>query len=131
MSRAGDRLQAAAIGAVGGVQGLNGAYPGVPLRASRPFAQVEASIETDWSHKSGRGREVRLAVTLRDGGERPARIEALAAAAEAAIEALPRELEGWRLVSLGFLRTRTVQEAKAQGWAAVIQYRARMLEIPA
>jgi hypothetical protein len=36
-----------------------------------PYAIVETGPEIDWSHKSGAGRELRLAVTLRDKGERP------------------------------------------------------------
>ena len=41
---------------------LGAVYPGPPLQAAFPHAVVECGAETDWGHKSGRGRELRLAV---------------------------------------------------------------------
>src|SRR3712207_8570085 len=41
--------------------------------------------ETDWGHKSGTGREIRLAVTIRDEGEEAARLRGLMSKAETAI----------------------------------------------
>jgi len=124
---AGQALQAAAITALSSIEGLNGAYPGRPIQGALPYATAEVGGEVDWSHKSGRGREVRLMVTLRDGGEGPERVQALGEAAEAALAGIGGVLDGWRVVSLRFLRGRLVQE-KA-GWAAVLEYRARMLEL--
>lgn len=124
---AGDALCAAALAALGGVEGLNGAYDGPPLKGAFPYAVVEAGPESDWSHKSGAGREVRLAVTIRDAGERPARLRALVEAAEVAIGGVDGVLEGWQLVTLAFLRSRMLREPSA-GWAAAIDYRARMLK---
>ena len=127
MSGAGAALQAAAIEALEALE-LGGVYPGPPLQAAFPHAIVECAAETDWGHKSGRGRELRLAVTLRDRGERPDRARAFAEVAEAAIEA-GLEAEGWYLVSLAMVRRRTVAEALGgkAGWAVAIDYRARML----
>jgi hypothetical protein len=127
VSGAGAALQAAAIGTIEALD-LGGAYPGPPLQAAFPHALVECGVETDWGHKSGRGREVRLAVTLRDSGERPDRAQAFAEVAEAAIEA-GLEVEGWQLVTLALLRRRTVAEGRGgrSGWAVAIDYRARML----
>jgi hypothetical protein len=127
MSGAGEKLQAAAIEALEAI-GLGGVYPGPPLQAAYPHALVECGAETDWGHKSGRGRELGLAITLRDAGERPDRVQLLADAAEAAIEA-GLEIVGWRLVSLSLRRRRTVAEGRGgrAGWAVAIDYRARML----
>lgn len=127
MSGAGASLQAAAIEALAALE-LGGVYPGPPLQAAFPYAVVECGAETDWSHKSGLGRELRLAVTLRDSGERPERAQAFAEVAEATIEA-GLEVEGWRLVTLALLRSRTVAEGRGgrMGWAVTIDYRARML----
>ncbi|HEX8261708.1 MAG TPA: DUF3168 domain-containing protein [Allosphingosinicella sp.] len=127
MSGAGAALQAAAIEAVAALE-LGGAYPGPPLQAAFPHAIVECGAESDWGHKSGKGRELRLAITLRDSGERPERAQAFADVAEAAIEA-GLDVDGWRLVSLALLRRRTVAEARGSraGWAVTIDYRARML----
>jgi hypothetical protein len=120
-------LCAAIVAALAEISGLNGAYDGPPLQAALPYAIVEAGPESDWSHKSGAGREVRIAVTLRDGGERPARLRALARGAEAAIESVGGALDGWQLVTLIFLRSRVLREPGA-GWAAAIDYRARLLK---
>ncbi len=125
---AGARLQAAAMATLEGIEGL-GVYPGPPLQAAFPHALVDAGLETDWSHKSGKGRELRLAVTIREAGERPERLQSLCDAAEAALEALPRDIGGWRVATFLFLRSRTFREPKG-AWAAVIEYRARMLAAP-
>jgi hypothetical protein len=124
---AGAALRAAAIEALEALD-LGGVYPGPPLQAAFPHALVECGPETDWGHKSGRGRELRLAVTLRDSGERPERAQAFAEVAEAAIEA-GLEVEGWRLVTLALVRARTIAEGRGgrMGWAVVLDYRARML----
>jgi hypothetical protein len=127
VSGAGEALRAAAIEALEALE-LGGVYPGPPLQAAFPYAMVECGPETDWGHKSGRGRELRLAVTLRDAGERPERAQAFAEVVESAIEA-GLDVEGWRLVTLALLRRRTVAEGRGggAGWAVAIDYRARML----
>lgn len=129
MIGAGEALQKAGMAALQAVEGLSGVYPGPALQAASPHALVESGSEMDWSHKTAKGREVRLFVTLRDEGERPERLQALAASAEAALETLPPEVEGWRLASFRFLRSRIVSERKGSGpaWASVSEYRARML----
>lgn len=127
MSGAGPALQAAAIDALAAL-GLGGIYPGPPLQAVFPYAVVECGAETDWGHKSGRGRELRLAVTLRDCGERPDRAQAFAEVAEATIEA-GLEPQGWYLVTLALVRRRTLAEGRGgrAGWIVAIDYRARMM----
>ncbi len=127
MSGAGAALRAAAIETVEALD-LGGVYPGPPLQAAFPHAVVECGPEADWGHKSGRGREVRLAVILRDSGERPERAQAFAEVVESAIAA-GLVVEGWRLVTLVMLRSRTVAEGRGgkAGWAVAIDYRARML----
>jgi len=127
MTNAAEALTAATIAALGGIAGLNGAYDGPPLQAAFPYATVDAGPESDWSHKSGEGRELRLSVTIRDQGERPARLRQLMAAAQAAIGAVDGDLDGWRLVTLVFLRSRMLS-APGAGWTAAIDYRARMLK---
>ena len=123
---AGEALATAVKRALAGVASLNGCYDGAPLRAAFPYATVDAGLESDWGHKSGAGREVKLAVTLRDSAERPARLRSIAAEAEAALSALGGSAEGWRIVSFAFLRSRLLPESERR-WAAVLDYRARML----
>lgn len=127
MSGAGPALSAAAIEALAALE-LGGIYPGPPLQAAHPYAVVECGAEADWGHKSGAGRELRLAVILHDSGERPERAQAFADVAESAIAA-GLDVEGWRLVTLALVRRRTVAEGRggAMGWAVALDYRARML----
>jgi hypothetical protein len=132
MSGAGETLQAAFAAALRGIEGL-GVYDGPPVQAAFPYAVADAGLETDWSHKSGVGREVRIAVTLRDRGERPLRLRRLISEAETALDVLAGTYDGWRLVSLFYLRSRLVPETRGSGpasqpgWAGVIEFRARML----
>lgn len=133
MSGASAMLQTAAIAALQGADGIGGVYDGSPIQAAFPYAVVECGPESDWSHKSGKGREVRLAVTIRDEGERPARLRRLMAEAEAAIYGIGG-VEGWRIISLHFVRSQGIREARTANpsgvgrWAGVIEFRARMLE---
>jgi hypothetical protein len=136
MSGASEALQAAAMAALGAIEGL-GVYEGQPLQAAFPYAVAETGPEADWSHKSGQGRDIRLAIILYDKGERPGRLRTLAAEAEEALSALGGDMGGWRLVTMPFLRSRLVRDvrgaeqkggaASGQGWTAMIEYRARML----
>jgi hypothetical protein len=129
MTGAGEALQAAVVRALGAVAGLGGVYPGPPLQAAFPYATVDAGLESDWSHKSGTGREVRLAVTLRDKGERPARLQQLMAATGGVLDLFGGESGGWRVVTMRFERSRLLPPRASAGeaWAGVIEYRARML----
>lgn len=122
---AGEALLAAALDALAGVPGL-GAYDGSPIQAVSPYAVVEIGPEADWGHKSGAGRELRMATILRDEGERPGRLRQLMAACEAALLGVPAELDGWRVASLALVRSRTSRERNG-GWIGLVEIRARML----
>jgi len=117
---------AALLAALKGLTGLNGVFEGSPVKATPPYAEIGETLSGDWSVKDRDGRELRLAVTIRDAAETPARVQALANAAGATIEALPRDLPGWRIASLVFVRTRLLRPAPGR-WSAVIEYRVRML----
>ena len=125
MTGAAGALEAAAVARLRQINGL-GVYAGPPLQAAFPYAVVDSGLHSDWSHKSGAGREVRLAVTVRDKGEIPARLKTLLGTAEEALQELSLAGEGWSLVSMQFLRTRLVPEGRG-AWAGVIEFRARML----
>jgi hypothetical protein len=129
MISAAEALQTGAIALLQEVDGLTGVYPGPPLHASVPCAEAECGPESDWGHKSAGGREVRLAVRLRDSGELPTRIQGLMAAAESALR-IPPETGEWQLVSFVWLRSRLVREGRGPdaSWTGLIEYRARMLE---
>jgi hypothetical protein len=120
---AGGALQAALAGALAGEVRLTGIYDGPPARAAFPYAAIDAGSESDWGHKSGEGREVLVAITLWD--EQPARLAEVADAVER-LAAGVGAVDGWRLVSMRLLRRRTVRDV-AGPWAAVVDFRARML----
>ena len=120
---AGGSLQSAIASALGGVGGLTGVFDGPPARASYPYAALDATTETDWSHKSGKGREVLVAITIWD--DQPARLHALADQVEAAVETVGA-IADWQLVTIRLVRRRIVRDV-AGPWAAAIDFRARML----
>lgn len=130
---AGRALRNAAAAALEGVGGIGRVSDAGPVQAAFPYAVVEAGPESDWGHKTGAGREVRLAAAIRDGGESPMRVEALGDAAEAALAGLGGVVGAWRIVSLAPMRRRLVREARPQpagsgpGWALVIEFRVRLL----
>jgi hypothetical protein len=124
------RLQGALVAALqdhAPLGALTGVFDAPPVRAALPYAVVSEAVLGDWSTKDMAGREGRVAVLLHDGGERPARLRLLTGAAEAAIEAMPRDLgDGWRIASLTFVRSRIVANGAGR-WIASSEYRVRML----
>ena len=120
---AGGAIQAALASALAGESQLTGIYDGPPARASFPYAVLDAGSESDWSHKSGQGREVMVALTLWD--EEPARLAELADTAEHLAAGIG-DPAGWQLVSMRLIRRRTVRDV-AGPWAAAIDFRARLL----
>lgn len=120
---AGATLQASLAANIATVITLTGVFDGPPARAAYPYAAIDASTETDWSHKSGSGREVLVAVTVWD--DQPARLQDLSDQVETKV--LETDVTGdWHLVSLSLVRRRTVRDV-AGPWAAAIDFRARLL----
>ena len=120
---AGAALQAELAATIAGVGGLTGVFDGPPARAAFPYSAIDCSVETDWSHKSGSGREVMVAVTVWD--DQPARLQALADSIEERV--LATSVGGdWQLVNLRLVRRRTVRDV-AGPWATAIDFRARLL----
>ena len=120
---AGGALQTAIATALNAIAGLTGVFDGPPARAAYPYAAIDATTETDWSHKSGAGREVMVAITIWD--DQPVRLHGLADAVEANLQAIGA-VAGWQLVTMRLVRRRVVRDV-AGPWAAAVDYRARML----
>jgi len=120
---AGRFLQAAIASRLGGLEQVTGVFDGPPARAPFPYVVLDAGTESDWSHKTGEGREVLVAVTVWD--DQPARLQQLADAVEAAVVATA-SVDGWQLVSMRLIRRRTVRDV-AGPWAAAVDFRARLL----
>lgn len=120
---AGGAVQAQLAASLATIAELTGVFDGPPARAGFPYAAIDASLERDWSHKSGSGREVMIAVTVWD--DQPARLQALADQVEAKVGAIAGNSQ-WQLVSLALVRRRTIRDV-AGPWATAIDFRARLL----
>ena len=130
---AGEMVAARAAAALRTISGL-GVYDAPPVQAVAPYLVVEAGPESDWGFKGGKGRELRLALTLWDRGERPMRLRSLTRAAQIKVEAIEGvgDGEGWQLVSLHFLREWAVppRPPTPNGLhASMVEYRARLLAL--
>lgn len=119
-------LAEAVTAALRQVGGLSQVADGEPIQAGDSHAVVEMGPETDWGHKTGAGAEIRFALLVRCGGERPDRARRLLAAAREQVEALGTVASGWRLVSLAMMRARLVREPGPR-WTGAAEYRARLL----
>lgn len=106
---------------------LNDVAEEAPSRASRPWLGIAASASTDWSTKTTRGREIRIALELQTRGEDSAETGALVAQIEERIESLPRTHPGLWLANTTFLRARAEQRP-GNTRAVLLEYRFRILE---
>lgn len=107
--------------------GLNRVGDGGAAQAALPYAQIGEMLGSSWGTKDRAGREVRVSVLLFDRGD-AARIAGLSAAAEVALSALPRLIDGWETGGAVILRTRLTQRAdglraaqidvRVRGWLA-------------
>jgi Protein of unknown function (DUF3168) len=130
MSDAMRALQTAAVSVLEAHPVLNvelaAVYDGPPPRTLFPYVSIADGIVSDWSTKTGQGREIRLALTVWDDGEEASRLSSLMGHVEDAVAAIPRDLPGWRVASLVFLRSMVVRDA-AGPWAGLVEHRVRML----
>jgi len=122
---AGEVLAAAALAALEKVAGFNGVYEGAPVKGSLPYATIEIGPASDWSWKGGEGREVRLAVTIYEAGEKPARLRRLMAAVEGVLLGMSGGDTGWRIVNVVMVRARTMQK-RAGDWVGTVEVRVRI-----
>jgi hypothetical protein len=120
---AGAALQVALVEMLANEPRLAGIFEGPPARAEFPYVVVDAGHQGDWSHKSGDGREVLVALTLWD--DVPARLSEVADAIET-LAADVSAVRGWQLVSMRLLRRRTLRDV-AGPWGTAIDFRARLL----
>ena len=105
---------------------VNGVFDGPAVKASAPWIELGPVVAADWSTKDKAGREVRLVLTVRDRADAPARTHTLAATVGGAVEAVPRDLNGWRIASCVFVRAR-VAGSRPGEWAATVEYQVRLL----
>ncbi len=110
--------------------GLNAIVEEAPVRAALPWLALTASASTDWSNKSSRGREIRVALELNYRGYEQLAEAGLIAAIEARMESLPADQSavGIQIASLTFLKARAEQRGEALR-VLVLEYRARVLAV--
>lgn len=114
------------VAALRNVPGLSQVSDGAPIQAGDAAVAIDVGPETDWGFNGGEGAEVRFAVVLTCGGEAPGRARMLGEKVRAAISTVGPDLGGWTLVNLRMLRSRVLRETGSK-WAAVAEYRARMM----
>ena len=93
-----------------------------PAAASPPAIAIAASASTDWSTKTGPGREIRLALELVDRGDEAAATGAIAARIEQRIATLAPQQSGFRVVVTRFLRSRA-ERRRRNLRAVLLEYR--------
>ena len=106
--------------------GLNTITEEAPLRASPPWLGIVASASTDFGHKTGAGREVRVAHELQTLGDDACGTAELTSAIEARVATMPADQPMFRIASLTFLRARAEQRGEARR-AVLLEYRARLI----
>lgn len=105
---------------------LNAVAEEAPSRTSLPWLAIAASASTDWSCKTAKGREVRVALELHCRADRAGAAVSLADAIERRIESLPRAQTGFSVVTIQFLRARAEQRSESRR-AILLEYRFRLL----
>lgn len=108
--------------------GLNAITEEAPSRVTPPWLGIVASASGDFGHKTGTGREVRVALELQCRGDDPATAAELVAAIEARIASLQSQQPGFQVASLAFLRARAEHRGENRR-AVLLEYRARLLAL--
>ncbi|WP_294334621.1 DUF3168 domain-containing protein [uncultured Sphingomonas sp.] len=120
-------VRAALAGQAALVAQVNGIFDAPSHRTPRPYLLVDDPVLTDWSTKDQDGREVRIAVLVKDSAQARKRVRGLAELVEATIADMPAALAGgWQVASSVFLRTRLVAEDETNV-TAIVEHRVRML----
>lgn len=105
---------------------LNGIVEEAPSRTSPPWLALAASASADWSTKTAKGREVRIALELHCRGDRPDAAARLVAAIEQRVETLPADQGDFTVVTIQFLRARAEQRP-ANTRTVLLEYRFRLI----
>ena len=107
---------------------LNTVDEEAPSPAPAPTLAIAASAAADWSTKTARGREVRIALELTDRNDDATRTATLASRIEHRIATLPPAQPGLRVVVTQFLRSRAERRPRNLR-AVLLEYRFKILEI--
>ena len=105
---------------------VSGVYDGAPARAAYPYITVGDGVSGDWSTKTAPGRELRLPLVIWDDGEDPSQLHSLIHQVEEAVAQTERDLDGWRVASLVFIRSLIARDP-AGPWSALVEFRVRVM----
>lgn len=121
----------AALRADGDLAGrVNGVSDGDAGQASGPFVMLAECSGADWGGKGLDGREVRIAIELRDPGEGAGGIAAMLTLVDGALRGVAGLVrDGWQLVGVALIRSRIARPGPGHrregGWRGVVDYRVR------
>ncbi|MEY2882605.1 MAG: hypothetical protein RL490_329 [Pseudomonadota bacterium] len=119
-------LQEMLVAALSDVPGISGIYDGPPPDALPPYLVLGADLVTDWSTKTERGHEHRIAINAWAPGPGAAVVKPILGAIEARLVALAGVRDGLAVVSTQLLRTLVLTDA--EGWTqGIIEFRVRTL----
>lgn len=122
-------LQRALVAALAGDAWLAARFAGVwdavPPGVKPPYLTVGPDVATDWSTKTGAGREHRLRVTVWEGERAVARCGEAMARVEAVVLALAPAMAGQRLVTMRFVRAVADTDDDGGPVRGLIEFRAR------
>lgn len=112
---------------------INRVHDGEPVKATPPIVVVGECAASDWGTKDREGRELRLALSVRDTGETSTRVGQIVPLIDAAVRAIGPVVSGgvagnWQIGSITLIRSRLLRSGEAQ-WSAVIDYRLRALRV--
>lgn len=108
----------AALDAAPALSGIHRIGDGDGEAAPVPHIIIGEALGSDWGAKDRAGRELRLGITIVDRGP-AARIDAMAAAAEAALTGLPRIIDGWETSGVVVTRTRRLRRRDGASLALI------------
>ena len=108
---------------------LNAIEEESPVRASPPWLGLAASASADFGHKTGIGREVRVALELHGRGDDIASDGALVSAIDKRVSSMPSTQTAFTVASRAFLRGRAERRANNLR-ATLLEYRFRLIENP-
>lgn len=104
---------------------VTGIFDHVPDRQRLPYVTVGEAVETDWSATEFSGRDHRLGVHVWSAHAGMGEAKDLLALVDEALEQMPVQLDGHRLVSLRFLSSRVFADVEEGIRHGVAEYRAR------
>lgn len=107
---------------------LTGIFDAPPPGQGCPYLSFGPDTVSDWSHKTGEGRDHRLQISLWDDAPDRSRLLLLMGKVEAALAQLSGDLDGHRLVSFRLSRSLVLRDPMGvdQG---VMEFRARTFAV--